>query len=65
LTDKEVQTFIVSAKKPLKNTREKWGYETAVCQGVYLSNNECLKDIPLISLNELASERHNAYFSQS
>jgi hypothetical protein len=62
LTDKEVQTFIVSAKKPRQNTREKWGYEKAVCQGVYKSDNECLKEIPLISLNELACERHNAYF---
>ena len=30
--------------------------------GVDLSDNECLKEIPLISLNELARERHNAYF---
>ena len=62
LTDKQVQTFIVSAKKPRLNTRKKWGYETAVYQGVYKSDNECLKNIPLISLNELACERHNAYF---
>jgi hypothetical protein len=62
LTDQEVQTFIVNAKKPRQKTREKWGYETTLCQGVYLSDNECLKKIPLISLNELARERHNAYF---
>jgi hypothetical protein len=62
LTDKEVQTFIVSSKKPRQNTRKKWGYETTICQGVYNSNNEFLKNIPLISLNELVRERHNAYF---
>jgi hypothetical protein len=31
-------------------------------QGVYESHNECLKKIPLISLNELSADRHNAYF---
>jgi hypothetical protein len=62
LTDKQVQTFIVSAKKPFLRTRKKWGYETAAYQGVYKSNSECLKNIPLISLNELACKRHNAYF---
>jgi hypothetical protein len=62
LTDKEVQTFIVSAKKPFLRTRKKWGYETAIHQGVYKSHNEFLKNIPLISLNELACKRHNAYF---
>ena len=62
LTDKQVQTFIVSAKKPHLSTRKKWGYETAVYQGVYKSHNELLKRIPLISLNELDRKRHNAYF---
>jgi len=62
LTDREVQTFIVSSRKPRQNTREKWGYDTEVYQGVYHSSDKFLKNIPLISLNELARERHNAYF---
>ncbi len=62
LTDKDVQTFVVSAKKPRQKTREKLGYENEVYQGVYKSHNILLKNIPLISLNELACERHNAYF---
>ncbi len=60
--DKDVQTFIVSAKKPRIKTREIWGYEQVLHEGVYKSNNELLKRIPLISLNELSDQRHNAYF---
>jgi len=62
LTDKDVQTFVVSAKKPRQQTREKLGYENEVYQGVYNSHNEFVKNISLISLNELPCERHNAYF---
>jgi hypothetical protein len=62
LTDKQAQTFIVSAKKTWQKTRETWGYENMVYQGVYESHNECLKKIPLISLNELSADSHNAYF---
>jgi hypothetical protein len=62
LMDKDVQTFIVSAKKPRLKTRKIWGYEQVLHEGVYKSNNELLKRIPLISLNELSDQRHNAYF---
>jgi len=62
LKDKDIQTFVVTAKKPRYPTRKKWGYEQAVYPGVYKSNHELLKRIPLISLNELSAKLHNAYF---
>jgi hypothetical protein len=62
LTDKQVQTFLVSAKQPQLKTREEWGYQTSIFAGVYQSDNICLKNIFLISLNELADTPYNAWF---
>lgn len=57
----EVQTFLLSAKTTQRATLEKFAYSQSCVQGVYKSDNPFLKDIPLLSLNELSDELHNAY----
>lgn len=61
LTDKDVQTFIISAKQPQPETLTKWGYIGTEYSGVYKSQNPLLITIPLLSLNELSDEPHNAF----
>ncbi len=61
LSDVEVQTVLMSAKTPCSETLTKFGYEQTVHDGVYRSQNPLLKTIPLISLNELSNEPHNAF----
>jgi hypothetical protein len=61
LTDKEVQTFVLSAIKPQASTRKKWGYHRAKLKGVYYSQDRFLQKIPLISINELSNQPHNAF----
>ncbi len=58
----EVQTFLVSAKKPQQETRKPFGYEQMRYPGVYESKNTLEQRILLISLNELADEPYNAIF---
>ena len=62
LKDNEVQTFLVSAKKPQKDTRQPFGYQTQRYPGVYQSHRNLEQRIQLISLNELADEPYNAVF---
>jgi hypothetical protein len=61
LTDAEVQTVLMSAKTPRSGTLTEFGYENTKLDGVYRSQNPLLKTIPLISLNELSNEPHNAF----
>jgi len=56
----EVQTFLISSKTTRQATLEQFGYSTSDSRGVYHSVNPLLKWIPLISLNELSDELHNA-----
>ncbi|EDN70616.1 hypothetical protein BGP_3981 [Beggiatoa sp. PS] len=62
LTMDEVQTFLISAKKPQEETRKAYGYDKMLYPGVYESQNQLEKRIQLISLNELADEPYNAVF---
>jgi hypothetical protein len=62
LTDKEVQLFVVSVQMPNQETREQFSYQNTRYQGVYHSQEPLLTEIPLISLNELSVEPHNAAF---
>ena len=57
----EVQTFLISSKTTRKPTLEKYGYFQSDKKGVYHSALPLLQFVPLISLNELSDELHNAY----
>jgi hypothetical protein len=61
LSEAEVQTFLISAKKKQKERLANWGYVSTEQAGVYHNPLWLLKDIPLISLNELSDETHNAW----
>jgi len=63
LSDKEVQSFLLSAKKPQSQNLAEVGYEKSTKhKGVYHNReNWLLEKIPLISLNELSDEPHNAW----
>jgi len=60
LTDREVQLFVVSVQTPSQKTRERFGYQYMRCQGVYDSQEPIFAGVPLISLNELSAQPHNA-----
>ena len=62
MTTDEVQTFLVSAKKPQQQTRKLYGYENQLYPGVFESQNRLERRIQLISLNELADKPYNAVF---
>lgn len=62
LADDEVQTFIVSAKKPQFETRKNFGYEKTRYPGVYESQRRLEQGILLISMNELTNTSYNTMF---
>lgn len=62
LPDGEIRTFLVSSKTPAKKTLALFGFGKEVFPGVFRSDSVMLKDIPLILLNELSDEPHNAFF---
>jgi len=57
-----IQTFIVSAITPQAETLTQFGYQPTGVAGVYQSQEIFLRNIPLILLNELSLEQHNAFF---
>ena len=61
LTDRRVHTFLVSAKTTVKPTLAKFGYSPTAKGGVYQSRYPLLEAVPLLTLNELSKEPHNAY----
>ncbi|QTA93618.1 hypothetical protein [Desulfonema magnum] len=61
LTGREVQTFLISAKTTRKSTLDKFGYSPTDRAGVYRSLHPLLESVPLLILNELSEEPHNAY----
>ncbi len=61
LSDRQVQTFLISAKRTDKKTLAKFAYSPTDEKGVYRSGNPLLESVPLLSLNELPNEPHNAY----
>jgi hypothetical protein len=57
----EVATFLISSKTPGKATLERNDYSATDQKGVYRSRNNLLKEIPMLILNELSDEMHNAF----
>jgi len=61
LKDRQVQTFLVSAKTTRKETLNRFSYSPTGTSGVYRSKNPLIESVPLLTLNELSKEPHNAY----
>ena len=57
----DVQSFIVSSRKPRSHVLLTYGYRPSSDQGIYHSANPLLHHIPLLVLNELAFVQHNAF----
>ena len=57
----EVRTFILSARTPRKTALEEAGFTPGESPGVYHSSNVFMRNITLISLNELRPELNNAF----
>jgi len=47
---------------PAKRTLDKFGFAKSAWPGVFRSENVLLENIPLICLNDLSDEPHNAFF---
>ncbi len=61
LQDKEVETFILSAKTPNILLLKKYGYEETEWPGLYRSNYPMVERVGILVLNKLRPETHNAY----
>ncbi len=61
LTNKQVQSFLMSAKTPRKITLDKFSYRQGKYKGVYFTKMPLLRHINLIVLNELSNDSHNAW----
>jgi hypothetical protein len=61
LPEAQVQTFLLSAKTPLPETVQEFGYTLWEYPGVYTSDNILLRTLPLLVLNELRDAPHNAF----
>jgi hypothetical protein len=61
LGDNELQTFLLSARTPQPSSLAKFGYEKTQQPGVYHSQYPLVNALPLLSLNELPNEPHNAF----
>ncbi len=59
--DHEVETFLISARTPRRNTLETFGYGPTENTGVYRSAHPLLDHIGLLALNELSDAPHNAF----
>ena len=57
----EVQSFLLSARKPQNSTLKKLGYKSTNLPGVYRSQFRLIRKVVLVSLNELSNEPHNAF----
>ena len=60
--DKSLQCILISAKTTQRSTREEFGYLPTDLPGVYRSSHRFFENIPLILLNQLRREEHNAVF---
>lgn len=61
LTPDAVKMFILCAKTPTSERLESFGYTLSSLPGVYTNAQELLNHIPLLVLNELRDEAHNAF----
>jgi hypothetical protein len=59
--NQEIQTVLLLAKQPQSETWAKFGYEATAQAGVYGCSHWLLNTIPILSLNELPTEPHNAW----
>jgi hypothetical protein len=59
--NQEIQTVLLLAKQPQSETWAKFGYEATAQAGVYGCSHWLLNTIPILSLNELPNEPHNAW----
>ena len=62
LKEKDVQIFLISSKTTRKEVLTRFGYSLSETSGVYMSSNPFVKNIPILSLNELADKPYNAFF---
>ena len=62
LSEKDVQTILVSSRSPGKEFLHQCGYTETAHAGVYRSSHPVIKAVRILSLNELSDELHNAYF---
>ncbi|MFN8494906.1 MAG: hypothetical protein U0350_45300 [Caldilineaceae bacterium] len=61
LTEREVQTYVVSAQTPQTAKLTAWGYTAQDLPGVYVSTAPLLHKVVLLVLNELRAAPHNEY----
>ncbi len=61
LAREAVETFVVSGQTPQRATLNEFGYMVAEQPGVYRSQLPLLRLLPLLVLNELGNEPHNAF----
>jgi len=61
LRECDIQFFVMSAKTPQETLLRRFGYSSGEKQGIYLSDNPILRIFPLLCLNELSKEMHNAF----
>ncbi|MEK8018686.1 MAG: hypothetical protein VSS75_017580 [Candidatus Parabeggiatoa sp.] len=61
LTQRDVQTVLLSARKPHAETLRALGYQVTEYPGVYRSQHAVIKKVLLLSLNELSNEPHNVW----
>jgi len=57
----DVQTVLLSAKKPHSDTLISMGYQPTEYSGVYRTQTPVLRKVLLLSLNELSNEPHNLW----
>jgi len=61
LAANRVQTVLLSAKKPEAKTLSSLGYQATEYPGVYRAQCPIIKNVLLLSLNELSNEPHNLW----
>ncbi len=61
LRNDQLQAFLISSKTPEESTFKEFGYFSETQAGIWQSSHSLLKRIPLISLNDLPDEPHNAF----
>jgi len=61
LADEELQTVLLSAKKPQSDTLTDSDYHPTEYPGVYQTQHFVIRKVLLLSLNELSDEPHNAW----
>ncbi len=57
----DVQTVLLSARKPHSNTLTSLGYQLTDYSGVYRTQTPIFRNVLLLSLNELSNEPHNLW----